>query len=120
MHDLPPKPSYARHEPLQHFKVQFCFIIFVATLFCILLFVIHFLKFYCDYFELMLLQMSAEDASTSAFKTSTNLLLIFVSAATVIFIVFAIVLAPQRPRRRGFIEVSFFTNFQIFVLKRNI
>uniref|UniRef100_A0A8R1TUU5 A4_EXTRA domain-containing protein n=1 Tax=Onchocerca volvulus TaxID=6282 RepID=A0A8R1TUU5_ONCVO len=73
VHDLPPKPSYARHEPLQHFK------------------------------------MSAEDASTSAFKTSTNLLLIFVSAATVIFIVFAIVLARQRPRRRGFIEVDICT-----------
>ncbi|OZC05444.1 hypothetical protein X798_07584, partial [Onchocerca flexuosa] len=73
MHDLPPKPSYARHEPLQHFK------------------------------------MSAEDASTSAFRTSTNLLLIFVSAATVIFIVFAIVLARQRPRRHGFIEVDICT-----------
>uniref|UniRef100_A0A0R3S5R9 APP_amyloid domain-containing protein n=1 Tax=Elaeophora elaphi TaxID=1147741 RepID=A0A0R3S5R9_9BILA len=73
VHDLPPRPSYARHEPLQHFKV------------------------------------SAEDASTSAFRTSTNLLLIFVSAATVIFIIFAIVLARQRPRRRGFIEVDICT-----------
>ncbi|KAL3982192.1 E2 domain of amyloid precursor family protein [Acanthocheilonema viteae] len=70
VHDLPPRPSYARHEPLQHFKV------------------------------------SAEDASTNVFRTSTNLLLIFVSTATVIFIVFAIVLAHQRPRRRGFIEVD--------------
>uniref|UniRef100_A0AAF5PH76 A4_EXTRA domain-containing protein n=2 Tax=Wuchereria bancrofti TaxID=6293 RepID=A0AAF5PH76_WUCBA len=70
VHDLPPRPSYARHEPLQHFK------------------------------------MSAEDASASMFKISTNLLLIFVSAATVIFIVFATVLVRQRPRRRGFIEVD--------------
>ncbi|KAM3726243.1 Amyloid-beta-like protein [Dirofilaria immitis] len=73
VHDLPPRPSYARHESLQHFEV------------------------------------SAEDASTSAFKISTNLLLIVVSAAIVIFIIFAIVLARQRPRRRGFIEVDICT-----------
>ncbi|EFO18580.2 hypothetical protein LOAG_09916 [Loa loa] len=70
VHDLPPKPSFARHEPLKHFKI------------------------------------STEDASTSAFKTSKNLLLVFVFAATVIFVVFAIVLIRQRPRRRGFIEVD--------------
>uniref|UniRef100_A0A915PSW0 A4_EXTRA domain-containing protein n=1 Tax=Setaria digitata TaxID=48799 RepID=A0A915PSW0_9BILA len=73
VHDLPPRPSYAKHEPLHHIK------------------------------------MGAEDASTGAFTASTNLLLIFVSAATVIFIVFAIVLARQRPRRRGFIEVDICT-----------
>ncbi|CAG9535538.1 unnamed protein product [Cercopithifilaria johnstoni] len=73
VHDLPPRPSYARHEPLQHFKA------------------------------------SAEDASTNAFKTSTNLLLAFVSVATVIFVIFAIVLARQRPRRHGFIEVDICT-----------
>ncbi|VDM21673.1 unnamed protein product [Wuchereria bancrofti] len=83
VHDLPPRPSYARHEPLQHFK-----------------------NFTFDHLKLALLQMSAEDASASMFKISTNLLLIFVSAATVIFIVFATVLVRQRPRRRGFIEVD--------------
>lgn len=115
-HDLPSVPSYARYESVQHFKVQL-FSLNTAVLSSIV--ILHFGDYYsletCDYLELIL-QMSPEDALKSVFRTSTNLLLIFVSAATVIFIVFAIVLARQRPRRRGFIEV-FFDIFAYFHLE---